>query len=143
MQSDTEVELTRAAAPGDKGSQSWRWGELPEPPVRGAESPESPASPAPPASPVSPDPPASPSEPLSSDEERAGRRGVLSGMFRFMSTREATDAAPEGVYLDDLDRGQVDPDLYFPKHHAEKYRSGKSTSQYCIHLITIVIETKN
>ncbi|CAG4979331.1 unnamed protein product [Parnassius apollo] len=119
VQSDTEVELSRATA-GDKSSQSWRWGELPEPPMRGTntESPESPASP------VSPASPASPAEPLSSDEERPGRRGVFSGMFRFMSTRDANDAATGGVYLDDLDRGQVDPDLYFPKHHTERYRSG-------------------
>ncbi|CAG9581261.1 unnamed protein product [Danaus chrysippus] len=118
VQSDTEVELARAAN-DDKSSQSWRWGELPEPPVRGAQAVESPESPASPASPAEP---ASPTEPLSSDEERTGRRGVLSDMFRFMSTRE--DAVTEGVYLDDLDRGQVDPDLYFPKHHAERYRSG-------------------
>ncbi|XP_023945754.2 phosphatidate phosphatase LPIN3 isoform X2 [Bicyclus anynana] len=118
VQSDTEMELQRAAN-GDKSSQSWRWGELPEPPVRGpqTESPETPASPASPAE------PASPTEPLSSDEERTERRGVLSGMFRFMSTREAADTAPGGVYLDDLDRGQVDPDLYFPKHHADRYRT--------------------
>lgn len=51
-------------------------------------------------------------------------------MFRFMSTREATEVAAEGVYLDDLDRGQVDPDLYFPKHHAERYRSGESSRQH-------------
>ncbi|XP_049880423.1 phosphatidate phosphatase LPIN2 isoform X2 [Pectinophora gossypiella] len=118
--SDTEVELARAVV-GDKSSQSWRWGELPEPPVRAAESAgESGASPTEPASPAEP---ASPTEPLSSDEERPGRRGVLSGMFRFMSARDA-GAAVEGVYLDDLDRGQVDPDLYFPKHHTERYRSG-------------------
>ncbi|XP_013135033.1 PREDICTED: phosphatidate phosphatase LPIN3 isoform X3 [Papilio polytes] len=118
VQSDTEVELSRATS-GDKSSQSWRWGELPEPPLRGAcaESPESSASPASPAS------PASHAEPLSSDEERPGRRGVLSGMFRFMSTKDANEATTEGVYLDDLDRGQVDPDLYFPKHHTERYRS--------------------
>lgn len=36
VQSDTEVELSRSAA-GDKSSQSWRWGELPEPPVRTGE----------------------------------------------------------------------------------------------------------
>lgn len=119
VQSDTEVELARTGT-GDKSSQSWRWGELPEPPVR--VEPDSPDSPASPASPAEP---ASPTEPLSSDEERQGRRGVLSGMFRFMS-KEATEVAAEGVYLDDLDRGQVDPDLYFPKHHAERYRSGKS-----------------
>ncbi|KPJ16645.1 Phosphatidate phosphatase LPIN3 [Papilio machaon] len=118
VQSDTEVELSRATS-GDKSSQSWRWGELPEPPLRGASaaSPESSASPASPAS------PASHAEPLSSDEERPGRRGVLSGMFRFMSTKDANEATTEGVYLDDLDRGQVDPDLYFPKHHTERYRS--------------------
>ncbi|XP_045775096.1 phosphatidate phosphatase LPIN2 isoform X1 [Maniola jurtina] len=118
VQSDTEMELQRAAN-GDKSSQSWRWGELPEPPLRGAQiaCPESPGSPASPAE------PASPTEPLSSDEERTERRGVLSGMFRFMSTREAADTAPGGVYLDDLDRGQVDPDLYFPKHHADRYRT--------------------
>ncbi|XP_050342220.1 phosphatidate phosphatase LPIN3 isoform X1 [Nymphalis io] len=120
VQSDTEVELARAAGTGDKSSQSWRWGELPEPPVRGAQSIESPETPESPASPAEP---ASPTEPLSSDEERTERGGVLRGMFRFMSNREATDNAPEGVYLDDLDRGQVDPDLYFPKHHAERYRS--------------------
>ncbi|CAH2050233.1 unnamed protein product, partial [Iphiclides podalirius] len=121
VQSDTEVELSRATG-GDKSSQSWRWGELPEPPKRGAGA-ATPESPAPPASPASP---ASPAEPLSSDEERPGRRGVLSGMFRFMSARDAArdEPAPGGVYLDDLDRGQVDPDLYFPKHHAERYRSG-------------------
>lgn len=120
VQSDTEVELSRTTA-DDKSSQSWRWGELPGPPVRGAESPPSVESPASPSSPVEP---ASPTEPLSSDEERAARRGVLSGMFRFMSSRDPADAA-EGVYLDDLDRGQVDPDLYFPKHHNERYRAGK------------------
>ncbi|KAL0851313.1 hypothetical protein ABMA28_007136 [Loxostege sticticalis] len=124
VQSDTEVELARTAG-GDKSSQSWRWGELPEPPVRGAESPLSAESPPSPASPAEP---ASPTEPLSSDEERSARRGVLSGMFRFMSTREATEVAAEGVYLDDLDRGQVDPDLYFPKHHAERYRSGPAST---------------
>lgn len=133
VQSDTEVELARTAG-GDKSSQSWRWGELPEPPVRGAEpaTPETPPSPASPASPVSP---ASPTEPLSSDEERSARRGVLSGMFRFMSPRDATEVASEGVYLDDLDR--VDHDLYFPKHHAERYRSGNYlTLTFCktIHL---------
>ncbi|XP_039751872.1 phosphatidate phosphatase LPIN3 isoform X2 [Pararge aegeria] len=118
VQSDTEMELQRAAN-GDKSSQSWRWGELPEPPIRNvqAECPETPVSP------TSPTEPASPTEPLSSDEERTERRGVLSGMFRFMSTREAADTAPGGVYLDDLDRGQVDPDLYFPKHHADRYRT--------------------
>ncbi|XP_052759026.1 phosphatidate phosphatase LPIN2 isoform X4 [Galleria mellonella] len=120
VQSDTEVELTRTTA-GDKSSQSWRWGELPEPPVRTVESPVTSASPASPASPAEP---ASPTEPLSSDEERPGRRGVLSGMFRFMSTREASSDVAEGVYLDDLDRGQVDPDLYFPKHHTDRYRTG-------------------
>lgn len=120
VQSDTEVELGRDAT-DDKSSQSWRWGELPEPPVRGATTTESPDTP---ASPASPNEPASPTEPLSSDEERTERRGVLSGMFRFMSNKEPTDNAPEGVYLDDLDRGQVDPDLYFPKHHADKYRTG-------------------
>ncbi|KAJ0182626.1 hypothetical protein K1T71_001995 [Dendrolimus kikuchii] len=119
VQSDTEVELSRTTA-GDKSSQSWRWGELPGPPVRGAESPPCVDSPPSPASPAEP---ASPTEPLSSDEERAARRGVLSGMFRFMSSRDPADAA-EGVYLDDLDRGQVDPDLYFPKHHTERYRAG-------------------
>ncbi|CAH0724738.1 unnamed protein product, partial [Brenthis ino] len=123
VQSDTEVELVRAAT-DDKSSQSWRWGELPEPPVRGSQTIESPDTP---ASSALPKEPASPTEPLSSDEERTERRGVLSGMFRFMSTREPTDAAPEGVYLDDLDRGQVDPDLYFPKHHAEKYRAVSSS----------------
>ncbi|KAJ8735460.1 hypothetical protein PYW07_007080 [Mythimna separata] len=110
VQSDTEAEL--AARQGDKASQSWRWGELPSPPA--------PAAPPPPA-------PTSPAEPLSSDEERPGRRGVLSGMFRFMSPR---DVPAEGVYLDDLDRGQVDPDLYFPKHHAERYRSGAAHSTH-------------
>ncbi|XP_047984856.1 phosphatidate phosphatase LPIN2 isoform X2 [Leguminivora glycinivorella] len=127
VQSDTEVELARTAK-GDKSSQSWRWGELPEPPVRTecASSPTelgSSATPGSPASPGTPGTPGSPIEPLSSDEERAGRSGVFSGMFRFMSTREATEAA-EGVYLDDLDRGQVDPDLYFPKHHVGRHRSG-------------------
>lgn len=34
VQSDTEVELARTSA-GDKSSQSWRWGELPEPLPRG------------------------------------------------------------------------------------------------------------
>ncbi|XP_072944972.1 phosphatidate phosphatase LPIN3 isoform X2 [Epargyreus clarus] len=119
VQSDTEVELARTTS-GDKSSQSWRWGELPEPPVRGPQSTESPESPASPASPAEP---ASPTEPLSSDEDRPNRRGVLSGMFRFM-TRDVNDAATEGVYLDDLDRGQVDPNLYFPKHHSERYRPG-------------------
>lgn len=118
MQSDTEVELARTAG-GDKASQSWRWGELPSPPPRGAE-------PAAEPEPVTPPAPSSPAEPLSSDEERPGRRGVLSGMFRFMSARDASaDVATQGVYLDDLDRGQVDPDLYFPKHHADRYRSGE------------------
>ncbi|KAJ2947769.1 hypothetical protein O0L34_g9549 [Tuta absoluta] len=124
VQSDTEVELSRAVI-GDKSTQSWRWGELPEPPPRvttesvgdSATSPVEPASPA---------EPASPTELLSSDEERTGRRGVLSGMFRFMSTRDATGNAMEGVYLDDLDRGQVDPDLYFPKHHTDRYRTSGS-----------------
>lgn len=111
---------------GDKSSQSWRWGELPEPPVRGTETPASPDSPGSPVLPASPGSPASPTEPLSSDEERPSRRGVLSGMFRFISPRDATDVPVEGVYLDDLDRGQVDPDLYFPKHHIERHRSGKS-----------------
>ncbi|KAM3967743.1 phosphatidate phosphatase LPIN isoform 2-T3 [Aphomia sociella] len=120
VQSDTEVELSRTTA-GDKSSQSWRWGELPEPPVRTVESPVTSTSP---ASPTSPAEPASPTEPLSSDEERPGRRGVLSGMFRFISAREASSDVTEGVYLDDLDRGQVDPDLYFPKHHTDRYRSG-------------------
>ncbi|XP_048489406.1 phosphatidate phosphatase LPIN2 isoform X4 [Plutella xylostella] len=119
VQSDTEVELSRTTG-GDKSSQSWRWGELPEPPVRTEIPSESPDSPITPAS------PASPTEPLSSDEERSGRRGVLSGMFKFMSAREQTEAAG-GVYLDDLDRGQVDLDLYFPKQHAEQYRAGTST----------------
>ncbi|XP_047040025.1 phosphatidate phosphatase LPIN2 isoform X3 [Helicoverpa zea] len=114
VQSDTEVEL--GGRQGDKASQSWRWGELPEPPVRA-----DPAAAA--ASADSPASPASPAEPLSSDEERPSRRGVLSGMFRFMSPRD--DVPAEGVYLDDLDRGQVDPDLYFPKHHADRYRSGE------------------
>ncbi|XP_075971052.1 phosphatidate phosphatase LPIN isoform X2 [Anticarsia gemmatalis] len=122
VQSDTEVELAGRAT-GDKSSQSWRWGELPEPPVCGSDTPASPTSPGSPASPASPGSPASPTEPLSSDEERPSRRGVLSGMFRFISPRDA-DVPAEGVYLDDLDRGQVDPDLYFPKHHAERYRSG-------------------
>lgn len=123
VQSDTEVELARTAA-GEKSSQSWRWGELPGPPVRGAESPASVESPPSPASPAEP---ASPTEPLSSDEERTTRRGVLSGMFRFMSSRDPADAVQEGVYLDDLDRGQVDPDLYFPKHHSDRYRAGPSS----------------
>lgn len=129
MQSDTEVELSRTTG-GDKSSQSWRWGELPEPPVR-SEMADLAATPTSPDSPVTP---SSPLEPLSSDEERcAERRGVLSGMFRFMSTREANEAAAAagGVYLDDLDRGQVDPDLYFPKHHAEQYRAGETRSQLC------------
>ncbi|KAJ8736463.1 hypothetical protein PYW08_007119 [Mythimna loreyi] len=120
VQSDTEVEL--AGRQGDKASQSWRWGELPEPPVRAPDAPPAHAAP----SPSSP-PPTSPIEPLSSDEERPSRRGVLSGMFRFMSPR---DVPAEGVYLDDLDRGQVDPDLYFPKHHAERYRSGAAHSTH-------------
>ncbi|XP_063616854.1 phosphatidate phosphatase LPIN2 isoform X3 [Cydia splendana] len=133
VQSDTEVELARTAK-GDKSSQSWRWGELPEPPVRTecASSPTelgSSATPGSPASPGTPDTPGSPAEPLSSDEERAGRSGVFSGMFRFMSTREATEAA-EGVYLDDLDRGQVDPDLYFPKHHIGRHRSGLTNTSH-------------
>ncbi|CAH0766917.1 unnamed protein product [Diatraea saccharalis] len=128
VQSDTEVELARTAV-GDKSSQSWRWGELPEPPVRTeiSATPDSPDSPPSPASPASP---ASPTEPLSSDEERSARRGVLSGMFRFMSTREASEVATEGVYLDDLDRGQVDPDLYFPKHHTERYRAGVTSAPH-------------
>lgn len=75
------------------------------------------------ASPASPAEPASPTEPLSSDEERHERRGVLSGMFKFISSREA-EPGVEGVYLDDLDKGQVDPDIYFPKHHTERYRTG-------------------
>ncbi|XP_060803490.1 phosphatidate phosphatase LPIN2 isoform X3 [Amyelois transitella] len=122
VQSDTEVELSRTTS-GDKSSQSWRWGELPEPPVRGAESPATPESAPTPTSPASPAEPASPTEPLSSDEERPGRRGVLSGMFRFISARDANSGVTEGVYLDDLDRGQVDPGLYFPKHHADQYRA--------------------
>nr|XP_037867103.1 phosphatidate phosphatase LPIN3 isoform X2 [Bombyx mori] len=132
VQSDTEVELSRTTT-GDKSSQSWRWGELPEPPVRGVESGECASAPSPasasPASPSSPASPASPAEPLSSDEERPSRRGVLSGMFRFMSTRDSADNAPEGIYLDDLDRGQVNPDLYFPKYHAERHR-GSSVVQH-------------
>ncbi|XP_059048107.1 phosphatidate phosphatase LPIN2 isoform X2 [Achroia grisella] len=128
VQSDTEVELSRTS--GDKSSQSWRWGELPEPPVRTVESPVTSVSPASPASPAEP---ASPTEPLSSDEERPGRRGVLSGMFRFMSTREASSDITEGVYLDDLDRGQVDPNLYFPKHFTDRYRSSiPSTSMVTV-----------
>ncbi|KAI8438317.1 hypothetical protein MSG28_010887 [Choristoneura fumiferana] len=131
VQSDTEVELSRTAK-GDKSSQSWRWGELPEPPVR-TEGPASPAevdSPQPPGSPATPGTPGSPAEPLSSDEERANR-SVFSGMFRFMSS-QGSDAAGGGggVYLDDLDRGQVDPDLYFPKHHLAKNRSGVTTNTY-------------
>lgn len=134
MQSDTEVELSRTAK-GDKSSQSWRWGELPEPPVR-TEGPASPAeldSPQPPGSPATPGTPGSPAEPLSSDEERANR-SVFSGMFRFMSS-QASDAAGGGggVYLDDLDRGQVDPDLYFPKHHVTKNRSGEPTYCHLVH----------
>ncbi|XP_063548727.1 phosphatidate phosphatase LPIN3 isoform X3 [Cydia strobilella] len=133
VQSDTEVELSRTAK-GDKSSQSWRWGELPEPPVRTecASSPTelgSSATPGSPASPGTSGTPGSPAEPLSSDEERAGRSGVFSGMFRFMSTREGTEAA-EGVYLDDLDRGQVDPDLYFPKHHVGRHRSGLANTSH-------------
>ncbi|XP_045494165.1 phosphatidate phosphatase LPIN2 isoform X1 [Colias croceus] len=120
VQSDTEVELARTTS-GDKSSQSWRWGELPEPPIRGTQVVETPESPASLASPIEP---ASPTEPLSSDEERHGRRGVLSGMFRFISSKEATEPGVEGVYLDDLDKGEVDPDIYFPKHHAGRYRTG-------------------
>ncbi|XP_041974897.1 phosphatidate phosphatase LPIN2 isoform X2 [Aricia agestis] len=111
IQSDTEVELSRAGQTDN--SQSWRWGELPEPPVRAQEAAEPPCSPAEPAE------PSSPAEPLSSDEERNVRRGVLSGMFRFISSKETE--ATQGIYLDDLDRGQVDPDLYFPKH-TDRYR---------------------
>ncbi|KAF9412497.1 hypothetical protein HW555_009021 [Spodoptera exigua] len=126
VQSDTEVEL--AGRQGDKSSQSWRWGELPEPPVRaGLESSGNASGSI--ASPTSGPEPASPAEPLSSDEERPSRRGVLSGMFRFMSPRD-TDVPTDGVYLDDLDRGQVDPDLYFPKHHADRYRSGTAGSTH-------------
>ncbi|XP_053618776.1 phosphatidate phosphatase LPIN1 isoform X2 [Plodia interpunctella] len=126
VQSDTEVELSRTTS-GDKSSQSWRWGELPEPPVRGTEPPATPESAPSPASPASPAEPASPTEPLSSDEERPGRRGVLSGMFRFISARDANSGVAEGVYLDDLDRGQVDPGLYFPKHHVDRYRACEKT----------------
>ncbi|CAH4031010.1 unnamed protein product [Pieris brassicae] len=121
VQSDTEVELARTTS-GNKSSQSWRWGELPEPPIRTTmtESTDT-------ASPASPAEPASPTEPLSSDEERHERRGVLSGMFRFISSREA-EPGVEGVYLDDIDKGQVDPNMYFPKHHTERYRTGTSGS---------------
>lgn len=126
VQSDTEVELAGRVA-ADKSSQSWRWGELPEPPVRGGDSPAGVSPP----SPGSPPSPASPAEPLSSDEERPSRRGVLSGMFRFMSPRDS-DVPAEGVYLDDLDRGQVDPDLYFPKHHADRFRSGEIICKFHI-----------
>lgn len=51
-----------------------------------------------------------------------------------MSNREAADTAPGGVYLDDLDRGQVDPDLYFPKHHADRYRTGERTKVLLQHV---------
>lgn len=47
-------------------------------------------------------------------------------MFRFMSPRDAASDldADAGVYLDELERGRVDRDLYFPKHHQDRYRTG-------------------
>lgn len=128
--SDTEAEMSRISKSGaNKGSgQSWRWGELPEPPPRTA----IPCSDA--TSSDQPDSP--PSEPLSSDEENAiinaakqsekgaGATGMLSGMFSFMKHKQPALATTskkdaDGVYLADLADGGVDPEvaaLYFPPH---------------------------
>ncbi|XP_057328960.1 phosphatidate phosphatase LPIN2 isoform X2 [Microplitis mediator] len=111
VQSDTEFEMRKIEQQreevkereDDKShQQSWRWGELPSPPLET-------------------------SHPLNSattviQPNDEAQRSMLSGMFSFMkkTSRVRHNPESEGIYLSDLNADELDPEvaaLYFPSSH--------------------------
>ncbi|XP_063702391.1 phosphatidate phosphatase LPIN3 isoform X2 [Culicoides brevitarsis] len=97
IQSDTEFEVSQREKNDDSmsNSASWKWGELPTQPE------EIPGQ-------------------TKEDAKQAQRNSMLGGMFSFMKQgRKLRKHNPEGLYLEDLENEDIDPEvaaLYFPQH---------------------------
>uniref|UniRef100_A0A336MZ72 phosphatidate phosphatase n=1 Tax=Culicoides sonorensis TaxID=179676 RepID=A0A336MZ72_CULSO len=96
IQSDTEFEVSQREKNDEMtNSASWKWGELPTQPEE---------------------------VPGQSQEEakQAQRKSMLGGMFSFMKQGQRFRRyQPEGLYLEDLENDEIDPEmaaLYFPQH---------------------------
>nr|CAD7594568.1 unnamed protein product [Timema genevievae] len=115
FQSDTEIEVQRTSVSEQQeisnklAEQSWRWGELPTPlprPVLGAHSLRNSTN-------------MKSQEIHDQEKDDEEQRSLLSGMFSFMKKTKRIRHNPEseGIYLDDLNASDMDPEvaaLYFP-----------------------------
>ncbi|XP_044597606.1 phosphatidate phosphatase LPIN2 isoform X2 [Cotesia glomerata] len=111
VQSDTEFEMRKIEQQREEGKeheddkshqQSWRWGELPSPPID------------------TPHALNSVTTVIQPNDE--AQRSMLSGMFSFMkkTSRVRHNPESEGIYLSDLNADELDPEvaaLYFPSSH--------------------------
>ncbi|CAG0882059.1 unnamed protein product [Darwinula stevensoni] len=127
VKSDTEYELNEREMEREDQEWQWSWGELP--------TPSGERHSAPPSDIVIPlnssaEGRNNPQEGSSSvgklpnpDKESADQQSMLGGMFSFMRRTKKIRHQPEagGIYLDDLDMNQIDPEvaaLYFPKYQS-------------------------
>ncbi|KAK8397851.1 hypothetical protein O3P69_004570 [Scylla paramamosain] len=131
IKSDTEYEVERQKADFIDGSSQtdenkwqWTWGELPTPP------PKTPTR-------MAASHPDSPLVKSSTDKnniigkDEDDERSVLGSMFRFMRVTKKARHNPEseGIYLDDLNLEELDPEvaaLYFPRNFRVPEKSGYS-----------------
>lgn len=107
VQSDTEFEVSQREKNDDNSvmsnSASWKWGELPNQ-LEVAETKQ---------------------------DNAESKRSMLSGMFSFMKQGRKMRKTNEGLYLEDFENEDIDPEvaaLYFPEHHLrnKEKMSGKS-----------------
>ncbi|KAG0718150.1 Phosphatidate phosphatase LPIN2 [Chionoecetes opilio] len=131
IKSDTEYEVERQKADfidsscqTDENKWQWTWGELPTPPPKtptrlAASHPDSPLAKT----------NADNNNMMGKDED--DERSVLGSMFRFMRVTKKARHNPEseGIYLDDLNLEELDPEvaaLYFPRNFRVPGKSGYS-----------------
>ncbi|CAH0391654.1 unnamed protein product [Bemisia tabaci] len=112
IKSDSEFEIQRTASVGSKNEltksslgakepqQSWKWGELPSPPLVKEVSPKE----------------ANNEEEAKKQQEAAAHRSMLQNMLGFMKKTKHMRQS-EGIYLSELNPDELDPEiaaLYFP-----------------------------
>lgn len=131
IKSDTEYEVERqkadlidSSSQTDENKWQWTWGELPTPP------PKTPTR-------LATSHPDSPLTKTNTDQngmigkDEDDERSVLGSMFRFMRVTKKARHNPEseGIYLDDLNLEELDPEvaaLYFPRNFRVPEKSGYS-----------------
>lgn len=103
VQSDTEFEFSQRESTNETSinSASWKWGELPNPP-EGTDA---------------------------KHDVAESKRSMLSGMFSFMKQGRKMRKTNEGLYLEDFENEDIDPEvaaLYFPEHHLRNKEKNNS-----------------